>query len=235
MFAGYLRGLLAASVLMVSAFAQAAPIVVTDVAGRQVTLQHPAQRVMLADSRALQALNIIHPDNPLKDIVAWDNALTKKSTDIKKAYEKKFPELNKIPTFDNPYTSDFSVENAVTIKPDLVIFDIGLLSKLQNSGTLNLLEKVNIRSRLILPRLFAAAFLASMPVSMKRQRPWVYQLIAAPSALLFRRHCAQFCPPGLMKLSAWRKAPPLFMCCRCRNCFTPCRLSITALNRLFSC
>jgi len=144
MFAGYLRGLLAASVLMVSAFAQAVPIVVTDVAGRQVTLQHPAQRVMLADSRALQALNIIHPDNPLKDIVAWDNALTKKSTDIKKAYEKKFPELNKIPTFDNPYTSDFSVENAVTIKPDLVIFDIGLLSKLQNSGTLSLLEKVNI-------------------------------------------------------------------------------------------
>ncbi|KAB7897474.1 ABC transporter substrate-binding protein [Rouxiella sp. S1S-2] len=141
---GYLRGFVAASVLFMSAFAQAAPIVVTDIAGREVTLEHPAQRVMLADSRALLALNIIHPKNPLKDIVAWDNWLTKKSTDIKQAYEKKFPEINKIPTFDNPYTTDFSVENAVTVKPDLIIFDIGLLGKLQDSGTLSLLEKVKI-------------------------------------------------------------------------------------------
>lgn len=42
----------------------AAPIVVTDVAGRQVTLAQPASRVILADARALMALNILHPQTP---------------------------------------------------------------------------------------------------------------------------------------------------------------------------
>ncbi len=46
-----------------------------------------------------------------------------------------------IPTFDNPYTSDFSVESAVVRQPDLIIFDIGLLSKLKDSGVLTQLEK----------------------------------------------------------------------------------------------
>ena len=52
--------------LLLAGAAQAAPIVVTDVAGRQVTLPQPAKRVILADARALLALNILHPQQPLK-------------------------------------------------------------------------------------------------------------------------------------------------------------------------
>ncbi|MEX3099250.1 ABC transporter substrate-binding protein, partial [Serratia ureilytica] len=43
-----------------------------------------------------------------------------------------------------PYTSDFSVESAVVRQPDLIIFDIGMLSKLKDSGVLTQLEKDGI-------------------------------------------------------------------------------------------
>lgn len=99
---------------------------------------------MLADSRVLVALNILHPSEPLKGIAAWDDALTKKAPDLRMAYEKQFPQLKDIPVFPNPYTSDFSVEKALTYQPDLVIFDTGLQSKLTESGTLDLLEKSGI-------------------------------------------------------------------------------------------
>ena len=135
---------LAACVLLLAGAAQAAPIVVTDVAGRQVTLPQPAKRVILADARALLALNILHPQEPLKNIIAWDNSLKVKAPDLVEAYAKKFPQVMQIPTFDNPYTSDFSVESAVVRQPDLIIFDIGLLSKLKDSGVLTQLEKVGI-------------------------------------------------------------------------------------------
>ena len=119
----------------------AAPITVTDIAGRDVTVNAPVSRVMLADSRVLVALNILHPQSPLKGIIAWDDALVKKAPDLSAAYSKKFPELSKIPVFPNPYTTDFSVEKALVAQPDLLIFDIGLKSKLTESGTLSLLEK----------------------------------------------------------------------------------------------
>ncbi len=119
----------------------AAPITVTDIAGRDVTVNAPVSRVMLADSRVLVALNILHPQSPLKGIIAWDDALIKKAPDLSAAYSKKFPELSKIPVFPNPYTTDFSVEKALVAQPDLLIFDIGLQSKLTESGTLSLLEK----------------------------------------------------------------------------------------------
>lgn len=50
--------------------ATAEPITVTDIAGRTVTVNAPVSRIMLADSRVLVALNILHPSEPLKGIAA---------------------------------------------------------------------------------------------------------------------------------------------------------------------
>ncbi len=133
--------ILSAVSLLFSTNSLAASITVTDIAGRDVTVNVPVSRVMLADSRVLVALNILHPQDPLKGIIAWDDALIKKAPDLSVAYSKKFPQLSQIPVFPNPYTTDFSVEKALVAQPDLLIFDIGLKSKLAESGTLSLLEK----------------------------------------------------------------------------------------------
>ncbi|PHM46472.1 substrate-binding protein [Xenorhabdus mauleonii] len=139
-----MKYLLSAFLVLLPIYAQAEKITVKDIAGRTVVINAPVERAMLADSRVLIALNILHPSEPLKSIVAWDNALEKKAPDLATAYEKDFPQLRKIPVFPNPYTSDFSIEKALTYNPDLVIFDIGLKSKLDSSNTVDLLAKSGI-------------------------------------------------------------------------------------------
>ncbi|MFJ5160925.1 ABC transporter substrate-binding protein [Pantoea sp. NPDC088449] len=139
-----IRALLASLLLTAAACVAADPITVTDIAGRQVTLAHPAQRVILADARALQALQIVHPDDPFKNLIAWDNTLKTKAPDLYALYLQRFPQLSKLPMLENAYLSDFSVERTVQMRPDLIIFDFGVLEKLKQSRVLDQLEKIGV-------------------------------------------------------------------------------------------
>lgn len=130
--------------LLSPALSTASPLTVVDMAGRKVTLNVPVSRVILGDSRMLLAMNIIHPDAPLSDIVAWDDSLIRRAPDMARHYQQRYPQLSKITVFDNPYRSGFSVERALLLRPDLIIFDTGLLPRLRDSGTLSLLEKSGI-------------------------------------------------------------------------------------------
>lgn len=124
--------------------AQAEPVKVKDIAGREVTLAQPAKRVILADARALQALQIVHPDDPFSGLIAWDNTLKTKAPDLYSLYTEKYPQLNRLPMLENAYLSDFSVERAVQMQPDLIIFDFGVLEKLRQSRVLEQLDAVGI-------------------------------------------------------------------------------------------
>ncbi|WCF13312.1 hypothetical protein N4G58_05395 [Edwardsiella piscicida] len=117
------------------------PLTLTDLAGRQVTLNAPAQRIVLGDSRLLLALSLLHPGDPLRGIVAWDDSLRRRAPDMARRYAQAYPRLTQIPVFANPYRSDLSVEFLLPLRPELAIFDLGLLPRLRESGTLALLEK----------------------------------------------------------------------------------------------
>ncbi|MBJ7223943.1 MULTISPECIES: ABC transporter substrate-binding protein [unclassified Brenneria] len=138
------RRLLLLLCIMTSSLVRAAPVTVQDIAGRHVTVDAPVSRVMLADSRLLLAVNILHPAEPLKNIIAWDDSLRVRAPDMARHYAQRYPQLKQITVFDNPYRSDFSVERALTLRPDLIVFDIGVLPKLQGNGTLAMLEKSGI-------------------------------------------------------------------------------------------
>nr|WP_128177225.1 MULTISPECIES: ABC transporter substrate-binding protein [Erwiniaceae] len=129
---------------IISPASYANPVTVTDIAGRQVVLKKPAERIILADARALQALQIVHPDDPFKGIIAWDNSLKNKAPDLYKLYKSAYPNLSKLPILENAYLSDFSVEKVVGMNPDLIIFDYGVLAKLKESQVLPQLEKIGI-------------------------------------------------------------------------------------------
>ncbi|MDA6077557.1 hypothetical protein O0544_18235 [Edwardsiella anguillarum] len=64
------------------------PLTLTDLAGRQVTLNAPAQRIVLGDSRLLLALSLLHPDDPLRGIVAWDDSLRRRAPDMARRYAR---------------------------------------------------------------------------------------------------------------------------------------------------
>lgn len=130
--------------LVWSIFAQAQPSTLTDLTGRKVTLDLPAQRIVLADSRMLLAMSLLHPGNALHNIVAWDDALKSRAPDMRDFFAKAFPQLNAIPVFANPYRSALNVEQISTLKPNVIIFDIGIFEKLRDEGTLKLLENSHI-------------------------------------------------------------------------------------------
>lgn len=62
--------------------AQAQSVTVTDLAGRQVTLNAPATRIILADSRMLLPMSLLHPGDALKGIVGWDDSLQTRAPDM---------------------------------------------------------------------------------------------------------------------------------------------------------
>ena len=130
--------------LLWSIVAHAQTTTVTDLIGRQVTLDVPVKRMVLADSRMLLPMSLLHPGDSLKNIVAWDDALQSRAPDMRDFFTKAFPKLNRIPVFANPYRSAFNVEQISTLKPDVIIFDIGIFEKLRDEGALNLLEKSRI-------------------------------------------------------------------------------------------
>ncbi|ELM3723763.1 ABC transporter substrate-binding protein [Edwardsiella piscicida] len=138
-----------ALMLCVAAPLRAAPLTLTDLAGRQVTLNAPAQRIVLGDSRLLLALSLLHPGDPLRGIAAWDDSLRRRAPDMARRYAQAYPRLTQIPVFANPYRSDLSVEFLLPLRPDLAIFDLGLLPRLRESGTLALLEKSGVATLFI--------------------------------------------------------------------------------------
>ncbi len=131
-------------VLLATFHVQASAVTVTDLAGRQVTVNAPVSRIILADSRMLLVMSLLHPQDPLKGIVVWDDSLQTRAPDMGRYFAQYYPQLKQIPVFANPYRSDFSVENALSMRPDLIVFDIGILTKLRDSGSLGLLEKSHI-------------------------------------------------------------------------------------------
>lgn len=130
--------------LIWSVVAKAQTSTVTDLSGRQVTLNLPVKRIVLADSRMLLPMSLLHPGDSLKNIVAWDDALKNRAPDMRDFFAKAFPQLDKIPVFANPYRSAFNIEQISTLKPDVIIFDIGIIEKLRDEGALALLEKSHI-------------------------------------------------------------------------------------------
>lgn len=85
-----------ALMLCVAAPLRAAPLTLTDLAGRQVTLNAPAQRIVLGDSRLLLALSLLHPGDPLRGIVAWDDSLRRRAPDMARRYAQAYPRLTQI-------------------------------------------------------------------------------------------------------------------------------------------
>ncbi|MFK3707384.1 iron complex transport system substrate-binding protein [Raoultella sp. BIGb0138] len=138
------RRVLGCLLLLSAANLQASPVTVTDIAGREVTLQQPAKRVILADARAIQALQIVHPQNPFAQLIAWDNTLKTKAPDLYSLYLAKYPQLKQLPMLENAYLTDFSVERAAQMHPDLIIFDFGVVSKLKESRVLDQLAAIGI-------------------------------------------------------------------------------------------
>ncbi|MGU3575528.1 ABC transporter substrate-binding protein [Brucellaceae bacterium C25G] len=100
--------------------AAADPITVTDILGRVVTIEKPARHIILSQGRHLQTLALIHPD-PVSLIAGWKDDM-KRDPVTYAVWKEKFPQIDEIPSVGLANDMSFSVEKAISLQPDLVIF-----------------------------------------------------------------------------------------------------------------
>jgi iron complex transport system substrate-binding protein len=124
-------------------------VTVTDIVGRTVTVKAPVQRVILAEGRQTYIVASLDTDNPFKRVVGWGDDLRTADYDSYVKYQEKFPSLTEIPIMGSPQSGTFSVEKAVDLQPDLVVFSLDSYPPARDAGLIETLAKVGIPSVVI--------------------------------------------------------------------------------------
>ncbi|MFD1693997.1 ABC transporter substrate-binding protein [Roseibium aestuarii] len=135
MLRSILRGsLIAASLAASTALALADQITVTDVAGREVTLEAPVQRIILGEGRQIYLLGVLTPEDPFAHVVGWREDFSQADPDSYARYEAKFPKLKDLPTFGGFKDGTFDVEQAASLKPDVILMNIEAKAATEDAG-----------------------------------------------------------------------------------------------------
>jgi iron complex transport system substrate-binding protein len=117
------RALLAAAVLTLPALAraQAAPVAVRDLLGRDVTLPRPARRVVCLPGRLLAVLNLLHPD-PAALLAGWSGDMRNGAVAEYAVWRARFPALDTVPLLGQGTVPDpGTVERMLALDADLVL------------------------------------------------------------------------------------------------------------------
>jgi iron complex transport system substrate-binding protein len=141
-----MRALVLIALLPAAAFAgepgptrTTAPLTVTDVAGRQVTLSAPVKRMLLGEGRQLYLIASLEPGNPLARVVAWRTDLIAADPATYAQYLEVFPALAKLPAFKGQEDSLIDIESAIIQKPDVVLLN---LEAMEANKDANYIEKL---------------------------------------------------------------------------------------------
>ncbi|SFH51543.1 iron complex transport system substrate-binding protein [Palleronia marisminoris] len=138
-----LRTLLGACVLLAGSPALA-DITVTDIAGREVTVDAPVERVILGEGRQIFFAAVLDGENPFKRVVGWRDDLREASPESYEAYAEKFPQIDQIPTFGGFKDGTFDIEQAVSLDPDVMIMNLEAKAATDEAGYEEKLAKVGI-------------------------------------------------------------------------------------------
>lgn len=124
------------ALLLISSLVQAKQMVtpVTDLLGRTVSVKLPVQRVILGEGRQLYLVAMLDRENPGQRVVAWRRDLIQSDPATWQQYRKRFPVLEKIPTFGGSEQGAFDIEQAISLKPDVIIMNMDARSALVDAG-----------------------------------------------------------------------------------------------------
>ncbi|MBK0032425.1 ABC transporter substrate-binding protein [Erwinia sp. S43] len=130
--------------LIASASLWAAPFVVEDVSGRKVEIKSEVKRVILGEGRQIYLLAAFDTEAPFQRVVGWRDDLPKADFDSYQIYAEKYPQIKKLPTFGGAKDGTFNVEQALTLKPDLVLMNLESKAATDESKLTEKLDKLGI-------------------------------------------------------------------------------------------
>lgn len=121
-------------------------VTVTDIVGRSVTLKVPVQRLLLGEARLLYLVSLLDKDDPLKWVVGWPNDLRTADLDTYTKYKERFPRLTEIPELGTIASGGFSAEQAIQLKPDVLVLTYDTYGPARDAGLIDALAKAGIPS-----------------------------------------------------------------------------------------
>ena len=128
-------GAIAALTMLVAGSVQAAESVkITDVAGREVSVNLPVERVILGEGRLIYGLATLDSEDPFARVVGWRDDLKKADPQTYDIYAAKYPRVDDIPTFGGMKDGTFDVEQAISLKPDVVIMNLESKGATEDGG-----------------------------------------------------------------------------------------------------
>ena len=140
-----MRPTLPAIIAMIAAApALAEPIEITDVAGRQVTVEGPVEEVILGEGRLLYAVAALDTENPFARVVGWRDDLIVNDPQTYAFYRDLYPQADDIPTFGGIKDGTFDAEQAITLAPDVVIMNLEARAATEDAGLDDKLAAVGI-------------------------------------------------------------------------------------------
>lgn len=99
-------------------------VIVTDIVGRKVEVEAPVKRIILGEGRQMYFVGALDKDEPFKRVVGWRDDLGKADPETYRNYEKRYPEIAKLPTFGGMKEGTFDIEQAIALKPDVLFLNI---------------------------------------------------------------------------------------------------------------
>ena len=130
--------------LFAASLAQADTVTLTDIAGRQVRVETPVQRVILGEGRQAFFTAVLETENPFARVVGWRDDLKQADPDTYAAYLAKFPAIDAIPTFGGFKDGTFDIEQAVSLDPDVMILNLEAKAATDEAGYEQKLAAVGI-------------------------------------------------------------------------------------------
>ncbi len=117
---------------------------ITDLLGRKVQVRVPVRRVILGEGRQLYLVAVLDTENPIKRVVGWRKDLIQSDPDTWSAYLNKFPEITHIPTFGGFEDGAFDIEQAISLKPDVILMNIEAQRATEDARYTEKLDKLGI-------------------------------------------------------------------------------------------
>ena len=98
--------------------------VLTDLAGRQVEVPATVQRIVLGEGRLLPVLGILEGERLLERLVGMPADLALVDPGTHQQYVQAFPALQQLPRIGQGSADTFSLEQVLSLAPDLAIFSL---------------------------------------------------------------------------------------------------------------
>ena len=119
-------------------------VTVTDVAGRTVSVKWPVERVILGRERQMYIIAALEPEEPFRRIVGRPDDLEGFDPGTYNKYLQKDPAIENIPRVGHVRRGDFSVEEAIQLRPDVFILNLDVMERAREAGVIDQLEKTGI-------------------------------------------------------------------------------------------